>query len=71
MKGSTKGIWRTSENRKRKKRHSREGSYQEGLQQENYLGGRTKDMMKNTGQGWKETGEDKKGEGKENKEQWR
>jgi len=35
------------------------------------LGGRTKDMMKNTGQGWKETGEDKKGEGKENKEQWR
>jgi len=40
-----------SEDRKRKKRHSRERSYQKGLWQENYLGGQTKDMMKNTGQG--------------------
>ena len=58
-----------SEDRKRKKRHSRERSYQEGLRQENYLGGQTKDMTKNTGQGWKETGGDRKGEGKEDKEQ--
>ena len=28
-------------------------------------------MTKNTGQGWKETGEDGKGKEKENKEQWR
>ena len=68
MKGSTEGTQRTSEDRKRKKRHSREGSYQEGLQQENYLGGWTKDIMKNTGQGWKETGGDGKGEGKRSKE---
>ena len=60
-----------SEDRKRKKRHSREGSYQEGLWQENYLDGQTKDMTKNTGQGWKETGGHGKGEGKEDKEQWR
>jgi len=28
-------------------------------------------MTKNTGQGWKETGGDRKREGKEDREQWR
>jgi len=68
MKGSTEGTWRMSEDRKRKKRHSRERSYQKGLWQENYLGGQTKDMTKNTGQGWKETGGNRKGKGKRGKE---
>jgi len=69
MKGSTEGTWRILEDRKRKKKHSRERSYQEGLQQENYLGGWTKDMMKNTGQDWKETGGNRKGKGKRGEEQ--
>ena len=66
MKGSTEGIWKTSGDRKRKKGHSREGSYQEGLQQRNYLDGWTKNMTKNTGQGWKGTGGDGKGKGVKN-----
>ena len=57
-----------SEDRKRKKKHFREGSYQESLQRENYLGGQTKDMTKNTGQGWKETGGNGKGQEKRGKE---
>ena len=69
MKGSTEGTWRILEDRKRKKKHSRERSYQEGLQQENYLGGWTKDMTKNTGQDWKETGGNGKGKGKRGEEQ--
>jgi len=43
MKGSTEGTWRMSEDRKRKKKHFRERSYQESLQRENYLGGQRYD----------------------------
>ena len=35
------------------------------------MGGQTKDMMKNTGQGWKETEGNGKGEGKRDEEQWK
>jgi len=35
------------------------------------LGGQTKDMTKNTGQDWKETGGDGKGEEKKGEEQWK
>ena len=67
MKGNTEGTWRTLEDRKKKKRHSGGGNYQEDSQQENYLDGRIRGTTKNTGQGWKETGGDGKGEGKEDK----
>ena len=55
-----------SRDRKRKKGHSGERSYQEGLWQRNYLDGRTKNMTKNTGQGWKGTGGNGKGKGAKN-----
>ena len=58
-----------SRDRKRKKGHSGERSYQEGLWQRNYLDRQTKNMMKNTGQGWKGTGGDGKGKGERDKEQ--
>jgi len=54
--------------KKRKKGHSREGSYQEGLWQRNYLDEQTKNMMKNTRQGWKGTGGDGKGKGERGEE---
>jgi len=68
MKGNTEGTWRMSEDRKKKKGHSREGNYQEDSWQENYLDGWIRGTMKNTGQGWKEARGDGKGEGKEDKE---
>jgi len=68
MKGDTKGTWRMLEDRKKKKGHSREGNYQEDSWQENYSDGWIRGMTKNTGQGWKETGGDGKGEGKEDEE---
>jgi len=68
MKGSTEGTWRTSGDRKRKKRLSGEGSYQGNLWQKNYSDGWTKGMMKNIGQGWKEIGGDGKEAGKEGEE---
>ena len=71
MKRNTEGTWRTLEDRKKKKEHSRGGNYQEDSWQENYLDGWIRGMTKNTGQGWKETGGDRKREGKEDKEQWR
>jgi len=55
-----------SRDRKRKKGHSGERSYQEGLWQRNYLDRRTKNMTKNTGQGWKGTGGNGKGKGAKN-----
>jgi len=68
MKKNTEETWKISEDRKEKKKHSREGNYQEDSWQENYSDGWIKGMTKNTGQGWKETGGDGKGEGKEGKE---
>ena len=37
------------EDRKEKKKQSKEKNYQGGLQQESYLGRQTSDMMRNTG----------------------
>ena len=71
MKENTEGTQRMLEDRKKKKGHFRERNYQKDSQQENYLDGWIRGMTKNTGQGWKETGEDGKGKGKEDKEQWR
>ena len=63
MKRNTEEIWKMSEDRKRKKKHSEEENYQDDLQQKDYLDGQIKDMMKNTGQGWKGIGDDGKEEG--------
>jgi len=48
------------EDRKKKKEHSGERNCWSDLQQESYLVGQIKDMMRNTGQGWKEIGGDGK-----------
>jgi len=50
-----------SEDRKEKKEHSGERNYWGDLQQESYLVGQIKDMIRNIGQDWKEIG----GDGKE------
>jgi len=44
----------------RKRGHLEEENYQEGLWQENYLDSWIKDTTRNTGQGWKEIGGDKR-----------
>ena len=46
--------------KKERKGYSEEKSYQEGLWQKIYSGGQTNNMIKNTGQGWKEIGDDRK-----------
>ena len=71
MKRNTEETWKTSEDKKRKKAYFGEGNYQEGSQQENCLNGQTRGMMKNTGQGQKETGEDGKEEEQGNNGQWK
>ena len=55
----------------RKREYSREKNYQEGLQWENYLDSQIKDMMRNTGQGWKKIGEDGKEREQGDEEQWK
>ena len=55
----------------RKKGHLGEENYQEGLQWENYLDGWIKDTTRNTGQDWKEIGEDRKKKEQRNKKQWK
>ena len=47
-------------NKKEKKEYSEEGNYQKGLQQENYLDSQIKGTMRNTGQGQKGIGDDRK-----------
>ena len=63
--GKTQRIF---ENKNRKKGHSGEENYQKGLWQENYLDSQIKDMMRNTRQGQKEIGGDKKKEEQRNEE---
>ena len=48
-----------------------EENYQGDLQQESYLVGQIKDMMRNIGQGQKGIGDDGREEEQENKEQWK
>ena len=60
-----------SGDRKEKKEHSEEENCQDGSQQESYLDSQIKGTTKNTGEGWKETGDDGKGEGKRGEEQWK
>ena len=64
-------IQKISEDKKEKKEHLREGNYQNSLWQESYLVGQTKNTMRNTGQGWKKIGDNRKKEEQENKEQWK
>ena len=49
MKESTEETWKISGDKKKKKEPLGEESYQEGLQQENYLGGQIRSIMRNTG----------------------
>jgi len=51
-----------SENKKEKKKCLGERNYQGNLQQESYLVRQIKDIMRNTGQCWKEIGDNKKEE---------
>jgi len=44
---------------------------QEGLQQGNYLDSQIKDMTKNIGEDWKETGDNGKENDKKEKKSWR
>ena len=64
-------IQKMSEDRKEKKKHLRKGNCQGNLLQESYLVGQTKDTMRNTGQGWKEIGDNGKEKEQEDKEQWK
>ena len=43
-------IWKILENKKEKKKHLEEENCQKDLQQESYLGGQTRDMIRNIGQ---------------------
>ena len=56
------------EDKKEKKRSSKEKNYQKGLQQENYLDDQIRSIMRNTGQDQKEIGEDGKEKEQESKE---
>jgi len=60
LRKNTSKIWKMLEDRKKKKEHSGERNCWSDLQQESYLVGQIKDMMRNTGQGWKEIGGDGK-----------
>ena len=71
MKESTEETWRTSGDRKEKKEHSEGKNCQDGSRQGSYLDGQIKGTTKNTGEGWKETGDNGKGKGKRGKEQWK
>ena len=62
-------IQKMSEDRKEKKKHLRKGNCQGNLWQESYLVGQTKDTMRNTGQGWKEIGDNGKKEEQGDKKQ--
>jgi len=57
-----------SENRKEKKECLEEENCQDGSQQGSYSDGWIKGTTKNTGEGWKETGDNGKGEGKRGEE---
>ena len=57
-----------SEDKKEKKRSSKEKNYQEGLQQENYLDDQIRSIIRNTRQDQKEIGEDGKEKEQESKE---
>ena len=62
-------IQKILEDKKEKKEHLGEINCQGNLWQESYLVGQTKNMMRNTGQGWKEIGDDGKKEEQEDKKQ--
>ena len=62
-------IWKMSEGRKKKREYLEEENYQEDLQQESYLVGWKKGIMRNTGQGQKGIGDDGKEEEQRDKEQ--
>ena len=57
------------EGKKEKREHSGEENCQDDLQQESYLVGQIKGMMRNIGQGQKEIGDDGKEKGQEDGEQ--
>ena len=58
-------------NKKEKKECLGEGNYQGNLWQESYLVSQIKGMMRNIGQGQKETGDNGKQQEQEDKEQWK
>ena len=58
-------------NRKEKKKYSKEKNCQGGLQQESYLGRQTSNMIRNTRQGQKGIGDDRKKEEQKDKKQWK
>ena len=62
LRKNTIEIQKISENKKEKKKYLGKRNYQGNLQQESYLVRQIKDMMRNTGQGWKEIGDNKKEE---------
>ena len=55
-------------NKKEKKEHSGEKNYQKDLQQESYINGQIRGIMKSTGQGQKEIGDAGKEDQLKNKE---
>ena len=71
LRRNTSKIQKMSGDKKEKKEPSGGENYQEGLQQENYLGGQIKSTIRNTGQDQKEIGGDGKEEEKGGKEQWK
>ena len=62
-------IWKIFKDRNRKRGYLGEEDYQEGLQQENYLDSQIKDTTRNTGQGWKKIGGNRKEKEQGDKEQ--
>ena len=62
-------IQKILEDKKEKKKYLREGNCQNSLWQESYLVGQTKNTMRNTRQGWKKIGDDRKEKEQENNEQ--
>ena len=69
LRRNTGETWKTSEDKKEKKKPSEEENYQEGLWQENYSGGQIRSTTRNTGQDQKEIGGDGKKEEQGGKEQ--
>ena len=59
------------EDKKEKKECLEERNCQGNLWQESYLVGQTKNTIRNTGQGWKEIGDNGKEEEQGGKEQWK
>ena len=68
LRRNTSKIQKMSGDKKEKKEPSGGENYQEGLQQENYLDGQIRSMMRNTGQDQKGIGGDRKEEEQEDKE---